>query len=568
MINRLFTCMPLPWIAAGGRLLFSKSWKAWLRAVENPARAQAESLLAIVRGNESTAFGREHGFAAIRNPDDFRKAVPVRGYAGLEPWIQRAVRGENAVIVSQPIRFFARTSGTTGTPKMIPVTEASLDEFRRVRKVWMRQVTQAMPGVARGRMLGIQSPARDGVTEGGVPYGSITAALSSGAMHRITAPFQHIPPEVWLEPEYPARYYALLRLSLQEQVSAIGAINPSTIVLICNKLTEHGPDLIRDLRDGTYHPAFQGRTGLGKLLAKRLRKAPAAAAAMERSLARQGVVRPGEVWPRLCGLLCWTGGSADFYLKQFDRWFDPLPIMDYGYAASEGTFSIPMSAGTPFAPIALHGAFLEFIPEEERLANPNAEFPNTCLAHELEPGRRYFAVITSANGLARYDINDVVEAGEPWSGAAQIVFRHKGAVLNITGEKITESQAVEAMTAALQQESLAANGFTLGLRLAEPPRYVFAFEPASPWDSNHAGDLLESCERELRRINVEYAAKRDSLRLGPPLLAILRTGAYAAHRAGLVSRGAPDAHVKPPHLARQGDLLQSLGIERELEWQG
>jgi hypothetical protein len=64
----------------------------------------------------------------------------------------------------------------------------------------------------------------------------------------------------------------------------------------------------------------------------------------------------------------------------------------------------------------------------------------------------------------------------------------------------------------------------------------------------------------LSAANSEYEAKRASLRLGPARLAWLPAGAFVRHRAARVAAGAPDAHVKVPHVSADGALLLALGL--------
>src|SRR5438105_2229995 len=111
--------------------------RAWLKfsaadrfddATWDPRAAQEEKLLEIVRRNEGTDFGREHGFAAVRSIEDFRAAVPVNTYETLTPYVERMLRGEQNVLTADEPKMFATTSGTTGRSKHIPVTPSYLHE--------------------------------------------------------------------------------------------------------------------------------------------------------------------------------------------------------------------------------------------------------------------------------------------------------------------------------------------------------------------------------------------------------------------------------------------------------
>ncbi|MBN2360715.1 MAG: GH3 auxin-responsive promoter family protein, partial [Deltaproteobacteria bacterium] len=129
-------------VRALGRLLFSKSQARFEGALADPRAFQRDRLLEIVHRNRDTVFGREHGFDQITDFDSFRARVPIRGYDGFEPYIARMVAGERNVLVADEVVFFARSSGTTGTPKYVPVTEHFLEEMRACRRVWSRAVSQ------------------------------------------------------------------------------------------------------------------------------------------------------------------------------------------------------------------------------------------------------------------------------------------------------------------------------------------------------------------------------------------------------------------------------------------
>ncbi|MHC4986359.1 MAG: hypothetical protein ACYTFO_09425 [Planctomycetota bacterium] len=82
---------------------------------------------------------------------------------------------------------------------------------------------------------------------------------------------------------------------------------------------------------------------------------------------------------------------------------------------------------------------------------------------------------------------------------------------NITGEKITEHQVIEAMRAAAAQTGHTINRFVMQGHFAQTPYYELRAE------ADHAHDLDQlaaALDRALAELNIEYAAKRKSGRLG------------------------------------------------------
>jgi hypothetical protein len=555
----LLPAIPTGTVAGLGRALFSRSWARFEKAAADPAAHQLQGLLAILQRNAGTVFGREHGFERIRTAADYRSAVPVRSWDGFEPYIARMFDGEKNVLTSEDVLFFARSSGTTGTPKHVPVTQEFLEEYKTGRRVWMRQVISSFPGLVRGTLLTIHSPKIEYRSPAGVPCGSITIPLGLNSMGlSVAGGFQDIPMEVFYIPEFEAKYYCILRFALETDISIIGAINPSTVVLFCRKLTEFAPRLIEDLNAGTISNAPLMDPVMRARLGRRLSPNPEMARKVAGSLEKNGRVMPRDLWPSLCGLLSWKGGSAPFYTAQFPGWFGDLPVMDYGFGATEGNFTTPLSPEGDDGVLIPNGHFMEFIPEGEISRGGDAAVG----MESLEKGGRYFTIVTASNGLYRYDINDIVECTGRHLNTPTVRFLHKGGnMISITGEKVGEAHVVEAAAAACARTGVELNGFTCTARLAETPYYVFGVEPAGEADRAALHGLLSAFDEALAGANFEYAEKRKSLRLGPPVLAVLKRGAFAAYRERRVAEGAPDSHVKPPHLSGDDGLIRSLGVE-------
>src|SRR5262245_29733754 len=83
----------------------------------DPRAAQEAALFSLLRRAAPTAFGREHGFSQIRSLAEYRRRVPLRGYAEFLPWFERALAGERDVIWPGAMRYFGMTSGTTAGNK-------------------------------------------------------------------------------------------------------------------------------------------------------------------------------------------------------------------------------------------------------------------------------------------------------------------------------------------------------------------------------------------------------------------------------------------------------------------
>src|SRR5262249_16519937 len=147
-------------------------------------------------------------------------------------------------------------------------------------------------------------------------------------------------------------------------------------------------------------------------------------------------------------------GTMGAYLRNYPEYFGDCPVRDPGLIASEGRMTIPVRDNTPAGILDIRHHYFEFIPEEQ----VDREEPETVEATDLIEGRRYFILPTTAGGLYRYQIHDLVRCVGFHNKAPVIEFLNKGAHFSsLTGEKLSEFQVVAAVSAAQR---------TLGLRLA------------------------------------------------------------------------------------------------------
>src|ERR1041384_6615211 len=105
---------------------------AFEAATHHPQAVQEALLRRILARQANTDFGRDHHFAAVAGPADFRRNVPVAPYEYFDPYIQRVRNGDFRALLADPhLHMFALTSGTTAARKFIPVTQQYLADYKR-----------------------------------------------------------------------------------------------------------------------------------------------------------------------------------------------------------------------------------------------------------------------------------------------------------------------------------------------------------------------------------------------------------------------------------------------------
>ncbi len=117
-------------------------------------------------------------------------------------------------------------------------------------------------------------------------------------------------------------------------------------------------------------------------------------------------------------------------------------------------------------------------------------------------------------------------------------------VTNITGEKLHVNQVIEAMAQAQSAAGVALRHFRACADV-ERSLYAFAVElhGASP-DQEQLSRLLREFDACLRKLNIEYAQKRESRRLAAPVLWVMSSGWFERKTDANVQSGARDVQFK------------------------
>ena len=555
------------------RVVGGRSAARFEAATRDPLAAQQHKLLEIVTANRDTEYGRRYDFAKVRDLRSYQAAAPVVTYEELRPLVDRMARGEANLLTAEAPVMFAMTSGTTGDPKLLPVTPTcrGRDHADQMR-VWLHHAQRAHPRILRGTIMSLVSPAVAGRTAAGIPYGS-----TSGMMYRDMNPLVRrsyvVPYEAFEIEDYDATYYSVMRLGLAADVTLFGTANPSSVQKLVETADEHADRLIRDLHDGSLDRELAIEPRIREAIERRLGRDPARARRLEDARRkRDGRLLPVDFWPDLALIACWKGGTVGATVDRFPEWFDPdqrgmLPVRDWGYLASEARCSIPVSDDGAAGVLTVASNVFEFVPVDELEKQPEDSTAWPFLGIDgLEVGKQYYVFITTPGGLYRYDFNDVIEVVGHYHRTPLVTFLRKGrGMTSLTGEKLSENQVIDAMASAAN-----ALGVTVEHFRAEPDadqtRYVFKVELEKPIPEDQTEALLEGLDQALSQTNLEYKSKRASGRLHAPVLQVMKPGWHDDEQKQLVEDGRPLFQSKEVHLDAKRDFQpEPEKVETEVE---
>ena len=179
--------------------------------------------------------------------------------------------------------------------------------------------------------------------------------------------------------------------------------------------------------------------------------------------------------------------------------------------------------------------------------------PEFLTGDQLESNREYYIYFTTSAGLYRYDINDVIRVVDFYRNTPVVQFVRKGqGMTSITGEKLTESQVTGALVEVVDSTgfdvaALHGRGRVGRAAALRPLRRARRRDD----DRRTRASCSGASTTRSRRANIEYEAKRESQRLGAPVLRRVAPGTYQALRQKRVAEGAPEAQVKIPQLSHE-----------------
>jgi GH3 auxin-responsive promoter len=546
-------------LALGKIVGFPSRVKLWqfAAACRRPREVQERLLYRILREQTETGFGHDHRFATIRNVADFRRQLPVMGYEAFEPYIARVRRGETrALLADERVLMFALTSGTTAARKTIPITPRYLADYRRGWNRWGLRALLDHQRISCSPILQVAGDPEEYMTEAGIPCGSLSG-LTVRMQKRIIRFLYTFPAAAVSIGDHAAKQYVALRLSLARPVGMIVAPNPSTLAALARLLNERKEDLLRDLRDGTLNSAVPIPEAIRAELAPLLKKRPNRARQLDATAEKAGELWPRDVWPPDRMLLgTWSGGSVGPYLRQLTRYYGETYVRDLGLLASEGRMSIPLKDNSSAGVLDTTTHYFEFIPESE-IDSPQ---PTVLGAHEVEEGKNYFLVPTTAAGLYRYDLRDLIRVTGFYNQTPMIEFLGKGSQFaSLTGEKLSEYQVTKAVAEEVNRRGLPLPVYTLAPCWDDrQPHYALFIERAI-WNETTGGEVAEAIDAALGHWNDEYRGKRASGRLGEVRIAWLPPGTWANwDRKRLASTGGTAEQYKHPCLIGDMELQKTI----------
>ena len=99
---------------------------AFVNDLRRPQEAQRRLLRKLIKSLSDTEYGRSYKIRADDDYESFAAKIPTVTYDELIEWIERQQSTEGKILVSEPVIFYEKTSGSSGAAKYIPLRRAGV----------------------------------------------------------------------------------------------------------------------------------------------------------------------------------------------------------------------------------------------------------------------------------------------------------------------------------------------------------------------------------------------------------------------------------------------------------
>ena len=472
-----------------------------------PNEVQEELLLNLIRTAEKTTIGVDYGYESIKSYANFIERVPISTYEDLQPLIEKTRLGEQNVFWNTPVKWFAKSSGTTNAKsKFIPVSNEALENchFKGSKDLLCMYLNNnENSGLFAGKSLRLGGSSQI-YENNNTFFGDLSAILIENMP--IWAEFISTPSNrISLMSEWETKITAIINETKNENVTSFAGV-PSWMLVLLNKVLEE--------------------TGKSNLL---------------------------EIWPNL-EVYFHGGVNFDPYRDQYQK---ILPNSDFKYYeiynASEGFFAIQDRNDSNELLLMLdYGIFYEFIPMDVfGTLNQNA-----IRLSDVELNKNYAIVITTNSGLWRYMIGDTIRFTSLNPYRIRVTGRTKHHI-NVFGEELMVENTDRAIAKACQITNTEVVDYTVApifMKGKEKGAHEWMIEfKNNPSDANAFAKILDET---LQTLNSDYEAKRyNNMTLNQLKINIARPNLFYDW---LKDHDKLGGQHKIPRLSNQRDYLEKL----------
>ena len=499
--------MPIPIVNSLASWFLKKRFHQIELFLKYPIDVQNELLEHLLHTAKNTEIGKQYDFASISTYREFAERVPVTSYEDNHLQIERARKGESNIFWPTPIKWFAKSSGTTNSKsKFIPVSSDSLEHCHYAASkdllcMYLNNNPDANLFLGKSLRLG---GSKELYKENATVYGDLSAILIDNMP--FWAEYSSTPNnEVSLMADWELKMQAIVDQTIQENVTSLAGV-PSWMLVLLNNVLES--------------------TGKSNLF---------------------------EIWPNL-EVYFHGGVNFDPYIEQYNAILPKDNFRYYEiYNASEGFFAIQdRNANKELLLMLDYGIFYEFIPMDTYGSASQKIIP----LEQVQVAKNYAIVITTNAGLWRYKIGDTVRFTSISPFRIKVTGRTKHHI-NVFGEELIIENAEMALKQASKHTQCEIMDYTAApifMEGREKGAHEWIIEFKTP--PKDLSLFTKSLDSALMDVNSDYQAKRfNNITLNMPKVHVARQRLFYDW---LKQKNKLGGQHKVPRLSNKRDFIEQL----------
>lgn len=499
--------MPLPIINSIASWVLKQRIHQIELFLKYPNEVQEELLMNLLRSAENTVVGKHYDFASIKSYNTFTERIPISTYEDIEKFIEQTRQGEQNIFWSTPIKWFAKSSGTTNAKsKFIPVSNEALENChykgsKDLLCLYLNNNEDSQLFIGKSLRLGGSSQIYE---NNNTFFGDLSAILIENMP--IWAEFSSTPSsKVSLMSEWETKIMAIIEESRNENVTSFAGV-PSWMLVLMNKVLED--------------------SGKSNLM---------------------------DIWPNL-EVYFHGGVSFEPYREQYKKIIPASQFKYYEiYNASEGFFAIQdLNNSSDLLLMLDYGIFYEFIP----MSVFGTTEEKAIRLSDVELHVNYAILISTNAGLWRYLVGDTVRFTSLSPYRIRVTGRTKHHI-NVFGEELMVENTDRAISKASQLTNSEVVDYTVApifMKDKEKGAHEWMIEfKSKPSNINEFQKILDET---LQSLNSDYEAKRhNNMTLNPLVINVARPNLFYDW---LKEQDKLGGQHKIPRLSNKRDYLDQL----------
>lgn len=498
-----------------------KSYKNFVSNIKSKSKirkTQVKILLEISKTNKNTEYLKifETGSQILNAENEkeliekFQNKIPIVNYEDIKEFVEKEKVGKSNVLLSDKIKLFELTSGSTSDVKYIPYTEKFLKSYMNGVFAWIYNLYQNNKRLFLGSSYWSVSPIlkREAVTSGGIRVGieddtSYFDKVSAFFLNKLFT----VPKEIKnIQNMEDFLLITAVFLLLSENLAMISVWSPSFLMILLDFIEKNHKVICQIVKSEDLGTEFFADKNLGnkkyfQIIQKKYRKLwkknrskflinyfekyeknilskndktqnleiteknnENEIMAENKNLETksgnkivENFVDYSVIWEKLSLVSCWADSdSYEIFIKLKEK-LNPnkkninLKFQGKGLMSTECIVSFPLENVENGSVVAYNSFFYEFIQvSDDKLENRSPKFLD-----ELELGERYCVVVTTNAGLYRYNTNDIVEVTGFYHKIPIVKF--VGRINNfsdIVGEKLKNSFVEKQVLTTLEENNI------------------------------------------------------------------------------------------------------------------